>query len=132
MQTDFNLVPPHNFLPIMIDGIVLGHVDPAQASAFVDGLRAIKVLQEKSNNKLFAVVPTTLEIAYLAPGRHTKDAADVKNYYYPGVFLSSQVSRFVRPVQNLQLGEVEWIGPLEQIILSIACMEEDIRADSTH
>ena len=64
---------------------------------------------------MFAVVPQTLEIAYLAPGRHSKDAdnPEVKNYYYPGVFLSSQVARFVRPVQNLQLGEIEWIGPLE-------------------
>jgi DNA-directed RNA polymerase I subunit RPA2 len=79
----------------------------------------------------------SLEIAYLAPGRHSKLDVDqapeaVKNYYFPGVFLSSQVSRFVRPVQNLQLGGIEWIGPLEQITLSIACLEEDIRADTTH
>ena len=38
----------------------------------------------------------------------------------------------MRPVHNLQLDCTEWIGPLEQITLSIACMEEDIRADSTH
>ena len=35
----------------------------------------------------------TLEIAYLAPGRHSKldklEDASVKNYYFPGVFLSS-------------------------------------------
>jgi len=59
----------------------------------------------------------SLEIAYLAPGRHSKDnearADAAKNYYFPGVFLSSTVSRFVRPVQNLQMGAVEWIGPLE-------------------
>ena len=79
----------------------------------------------------------SLEIAYLAPGRHSKaDAEDeakaAKNYYFPGVFLSSTVSRFVRPVQNLRMGAVEWIGPLEQITLSIACLEEDIRSDTTH
>ena len=79
----------------------------------------------------------SLEIAYLAPGRHSKadateDAKAAKNYYFPGVFLSSTVSRFVRPVQNLRMGAVEWIGPLEQITLSIACLEEDIRSDTTH
>ena len=46
--------------------------------------------------------------------------------------MSSQVSRFVRPVQNLTNGGVEWIGPLEQIALSIATLEEDIRPDTTH
>jgi DNA-directed RNA polymerase I subunit RPA2 len=56
----------------------------------------------------------------------------VRNYYFPGVFMFSQVSRFVRPVTNLQEGGTEWIGPLEQIALSIATLEEDIRPDTTH
>ena len=55
-----------------------------------------------------------------------------RNYFFPGVFMSSQVSRFVRPVQNLTIGGVEWIGPLEQVNLSIATLEEDIRPDTTH
>ena len=46
--------------------------------------------------------------------------------------MSSQVSRFVRPVQNLVVGATEWIGPLEQLALSIATLEEDIRPDTTH
>lgn len=84
----------------------------------------------------------TLEVAYLAPGRmstaekaesHTGEVDQKdRNYYYPGVFLSSQVSRFVRPVQNLVHGGVEWIGPLEQITLNIATLKEDLRADITH
>jgi len=87
-------------------------------------------------------VPQTLEIAYLPPGSTTgppksattgdEDLIKEKNYYFPGIFLSSQVSRFVRPVQNLVVGAVEWIGPLEQIALSIATLEEDIRPDTTH
>lgn len=85
----------------------------------------------------------TLEVAYLPPGRQSTAARDSssnnpeeskfeKNYYFPGVFLSSQVARFVRPVQNLIAGGIEWIGPLEQVTLSIATLEEDIRADTTH
>jgi DNA-directed RNA polymerase I subunit RPA2 len=38
----------------------------------------------------------------------------------------------VRPVQNLVHGGVEWIGPLEQIALSIATLKEDLRPDVTH
>jgi hypothetical protein len=33
---------------------------------------------------------------------------------------------------NLQEGGIEWIGPLEQLTLSIATLEEDIRKDTTH
>jgi len=62
----------------------------------------------------------------------TNEVIKEKNYYFPGIFMSSQVSRFVRPVQNLTEGNIEWIGPLEQIALSIAALEEDIRPDTTH
>ena len=72
LQTDFNLVYPADFLPVMLDGILLGYVDPQQAGTFVQSLRSIKVLQEKSKHKLYSVVPVTLEIAFLAPGRHSK------------------------------------------------------------
>lgn len=79
----------------------------------------------------------TLEVAYLAPGRMStapkqNPEADEKHYYFPGVFLSSQVARFVRPVMNLVHGGVEWIGPLEQLNLNIATLKEDLRADMTH
>jgi hypothetical protein len=52
----------------------------------------------------------TLEIAYLHPGRKhklDKEDSDIQegetdiNYFFPGIFLSSQVSRFIRPVMNL-------------------------------
>jgi DNA-directed RNA polymerase I subunit RPA2 len=46
--------------------------------------------------------------------------------------MASSIARFVRPVRNLEVGGTEWIGPLEQVNLSIACLEEDIRKDTTH
>jgi hypothetical protein len=116
-QTDFNLVYPVNFLPICLDGIVLGYVDPKLAPHMVSQLRYLKMKPEKTD-ELEDSVPATLEVAYLAPGRMStaklqEDHDSVRHYYYPGIFLSSQVSRFVRPVQNLVHGGVEWIGPLE-------------------
>ena len=141
-QTDFNVIQPVNFLPVMLDGLLLGYVDPKFANDFSNSLREIKIKQD-TTDELLRSVPQTLEIAYLPPGSTTgsqakaettspADAQREKNYYFPGIFLSSQVSRFVRPVQNLIVGAVEWIGPLEQIALSIATLEEDIRPDTTH
>lgn len=141
-QTDFNVIQPINFLPVVLDGVLLGYLDPKVAPDFTNSLRAVKIRQD-TTNELFRSVPMTLEIAYLPPGSTTgppKNASNPeeaglvreKNYYFPGVFLSSQVSRFVRPVQNLIEGAIEWIGPLEQVALSIATLEEDIRPDTTH
>ena len=101
LQTDFNLIQPHTFLPVMLDGIVLGYLEPDVAPIFANALRAIKVKPD-AEDELHKTVPMSLEIAYLAPGRHSKDSEvdpkAAKNYYFPGVFLSSTVSRFVRPV----------------------------------
>jgi DNA-directed RNA polymerase I subunit RPA2 len=57
---------------------------------------------------------------------------EVKNKQFPGIFMSTNIARFTRPVTNLEAGGTEWIGPLEQMELSIACLEEDIRSDTTH
>ena len=46
--------------------------------------------------------------------------------------MASTPSRFVRPVRNLELGGIEFIGPLEQVNMSIACLKEDLRTDTTH
>mmetsp|Transcript_19854 Transcript_19854/g.14295 ORF Transcript_19854/g.14295 Transcript_19854/m.14295 type:complete len:142 (+) Transcript_19854:1788-2213(+) len=110
----------------------MGYLEPKLATNFVKSLRAIKIQQNKAD-PLKGCVPVTLEIAYLPAQEPAEDqTTPVKNYFYPGVFLSSQIARFVRPVQNLQVGGTEWIGPLEQVNLSIACLEEDLRSDSTH
>ena len=66
-------------------------------------------------------MPKTLEIAYLTPGSliktQTEEEQDSdkgeRNYAFPGIFMASTISRFVRPVQNLVVGGIEWIGPLE-------------------
>jgi DNA-directed RNA polymerase I subunit RPA2 len=34
---------------------------------------------------------------------------------FPGIYLSTDTARFIRPVKFLATGETEWIGPLEQV-----------------
>jgi DNA-directed RNA polymerase I subunit RPA2 len=38
----------------------------------------------------------------------------------------------VRKIKNLALNKEEYIGPLEQIYLDIACLPEDVRSETTH
>lgn len=87
-------------MPVMLDGILLGYLEPDVAPIFAQALRSIKVKPD-TTDELQKTVPMSLEIAYLAPGRHSKEESSeqtAKNYYFPGVFLSSTVSRFCRPV----------------------------------
>ena len=43
IQTDFNIVYPVDYLPVVLDGIVMGYVEPKIAPHLVNSLRAIKV-----------------------------------------------------------------------------------------
>lgn len=140
--TDFDLVYPYRYLPVLLNGVLLGYIDPNIAPQLVKSLRALKIQQLNTDAK-FESVPKTLEVAYLPatfvieeegqeanPEQSTKQTG--KNKFFPGIFLTSTVARFTRPVMNLEVGGVEWIGPLEQVNMSIACLEEDIRSDTTH
>jgi len=140
-QSDFGLIYPHKYLPVTLDGMLLGYIDPKEAPEFVKALRALKI-QQLNTTELYESVPTTLEVAYLPPTgeegeeeqseEQSSKKRGQKNKFFPGVFLASTVARFVRPVRNLEIGGTEWIGPLEQLNLSIACQAEDIRSDTTH
>lgn len=43
ISSDFGLVYPHRYLPVILDGKVLGYVDPKQAPELVRSLRALKI-----------------------------------------------------------------------------------------
>jgi len=42
-------------------------------------------------------------------------------HMFPGLYLFSGPGRMLRPVRCLRTGKVDWIGPLEQTFLSVAC-----------
>lgn len=137
VSSDFGLVHPYNYIPVVLDGKLVGSIDPVMSSNFVKSLRFIKIQQQYPNKQNEGCVPRTLEIAFLPPNSVTSisksdNAGPIKEKFFPGVYLSSSPARFVRPVKNLEHGGIEFIGPLEQVNLSIAVQEEDLRSDSTH
>jgi len=120
ISSDFGLIYPHKYIPVVLDGRVMGYIDPNLAPKLVNSLRAIKIMQSNTD-ELYECVPKTLEIAYLAmiEDAETQSAQtkasdeEIKDKFYPGIFLASTPARFVRPVQNLEHGGIEFIGPLE-------------------
>ncbi|KAH8814843.1 hypothetical protein F5884DRAFT_152790 [Xylogone sp. PMI_703] len=102
---------------IQLDGRILGWCTPKQALRIADTLRFWKV--EGTHG-----VPKELEIGYI-PGSNGGQ--------YPGIYLASEPARMVRPVKYLPLDKEDFVGPLEQPHMSIACTEPEIvSGESTH
>lgn len=102
---------------IQLDGRILGWCTPKQSLRIADTLRFWKV--EGTHG-----VPKELEIGYI-PGSNGGQ--------YPGIYLSAEPARMVRPVKYLPLDKEDFVGPLEQPHMSIAVTEpEIISGESTH
>ena len=43
VNSDFGLIYPYRYLPIMLDGALLGYIDPKAAPELVRSLRALKI-----------------------------------------------------------------------------------------
>jgi DNA-directed RNA polymerase I subunit RPA2 len=112
---------PTSVIEVVHNSIVLGYITQEKAAEFCAGLRKIKVLQTHPT----ALSPFT-SIAYIPPSSFNK------SLQYRGIYLYSTEGRPLRQVLNLQLNQKEWIDPLEQSYMSIACTIEDIRKDTTH
>ncbi|KAF2457410.1 hypothetical protein BDY21DRAFT_343766 [Lineolata rhizophorae] len=95
---------------VQLDGRVLGFCSPKQAKIIADTLRFWKV--EGTHG-----VPRELEIGYIPNSDRGQ---------YPGIYMSSTPARMFRPVNYLLLDELDFVGPLEQPHMSIACVEEEI------
>ena len=54
----------------------------------------------------------------LVPSTHTASQ-------YHGLYLFTTPSRFMRPVKNLLLGEIEYVGSFEQVYLHICITAEE-------
>lgn len=105
--------------PVMMDGIVVGGIKSSEAFSVVRHLRRMKT----SSDKKYCVDPT-VEIAYIPVGRCAGAFA--------GIFIFTQPGRLLRPVLQVDTDRVEWIGPMEQVFMSIACLPTDLRQDHTH
>lgn len=116
---DLNFHIGNDTYPVILDGNLVGYINDYLVKNFVNGLRKYKVLKTKN-------VPETLEIGFIP-----KSVYNV-SLQYPGIFLFTCIARMVRKVKNLSLNQEEYIGPLEQIYLDIACLPEDIRSETTH
>jgi len=117
---DFQLNFSSKHLPVVLDGKLIGYFDP-KSCGLPDKLRNLKVNQDRK-----CLIPETLEIAYLPPS-----GLKLSNQF-PGLFLATSEARFTRPVKNLAHDKVEWIGPLEQVYMSIACVPNDVLKETTH
>ena len=102
-------------MSVQLDGRILGYCDANRAREISQLLRHWKVNDEHN-------VPVELEIG-LVP---TSNGG-----LYPGLYLFSQPSRMIRPVQYLTSQKLDYVGPFEQQYMNIACVEDDIIPDVT-
>ena len=109
-------LPAASYLPILLDGELLGHVHVDVAARLTATLREAKA--KDAEGKRLASVLGTLEIALI-----TADGAKRA----PMLVLASAPARFLRPVLNVGLQREEHIGSLEQTTLRIACAKNELR-----
>ncbi|KAF4123006.1 hypothetical protein GMORB2_6554 [Geosmithia morbida] len=105
------------FVPVVLDGRLLGFCTPKEAVRISDCLRHWKV--EGTHG-----VPLHLEVGYVPPSHGGS---------YPGIFMASTPARMVRPVKYLPLQEEDFVGPYEQPYMTIAVVPHEIESGrSTH
>lgn len=122
-NTDGQINFSPDYLPVSVDGVFIGGVLSDIAYDLVCELRRIRSLSsEGKTEQLKYVIEPTTEIAYFPKSDHAST--------FSGIFLFTSPGRFIRPVMNLQTRHIEWIGPLEQVYMEIACLKDDIRHTS--
>lgn len=125
---DGAVVLTKDHLPVLLDGVPLGGIAVDQAPQFLAVLRQLKrnSMHGSPDSKFF--LEATTELAFIPPMNmlmpEAKNSALVGAY--PGVYIFTQPGRFIRPVYNLQLQCVEFVGPMEQVFLNIACLPSDV------
>lgn len=100
-------MPFPDYLPVMVDGRILGYARQSLAPALVSKLRDLKVNQSSGS-----VIADDMETAYIPLMRGAA---------YPGIFIFSEPARFTRPVMQRNSGKQELVGSLEQCYMNIYC-----------
>lgn len=113
-------------LPVLIDGVVIGGIRPSLAADVLSQLRYLKTSSSPSD-KSIALDPT-MELAYFPPMPLSEGLSGT----YPGLYIFTGPGRLIRPCIQLASARVEWIGPMEQVYMDIACLREDVHSTTTH
>ena len=100
---------------LVFNGAILGFVFTAQAHLAVSTLRCNKV---GKNSRL----DPFLEIVHIPK---------TERGVFPGLYLFSSAARMVRPVIQLFEKNIEYIGTLEQMFLSVSCLDGAYGGSST-
>ena len=124
---DGQQIPSLTSLPVCIDGRVIGAVGNSKdADSLVQQLRFLKATGGNGNWDTY--LDPTMEIAYIPVPKNPEHRVV---HGYAGIFLFTSPGRMIRPVINIHTNTIEWIGPMEQPYLEIACLSDDIRANET-
>ncbi|KAM7263167.1 hypothetical protein ACFE04_000850 [Oxalis oulophora] len=106
------LAGPPAVLSVLLDGRVIGAVHASEAEKIVAHLRRLKVSSS-------SLIPDDLEVGYVPLSMGGA---------YPGLYLFTWPSRFIRPVRNISLPpeetqNIELISPFEQVFMEIRCAD---------
>ncbi|RZB81784.1 DNA-directed RNA polymerase I subunit 2-like isoform X3 [Glycine soja] len=101
---------PPEALTVLLDGCVVGCIASSEVEKVVAHIRELKVSS-------VAVIPDDMEVGYVPLSMGGA---------YPGLYLCTSPSRFVRPVRNISIASngsenIELIGPFEQVFMEIRC-----------
>ncbi|CAL0303647.1 unnamed protein product [Lupinus luteus] len=101
---------PPQVLTVLLDGCIVGCIPSSQVEKVVAHIRAFKVSSSEE-------IPDDLEVGYVPLSMGGA---------YPGLYLFTSPSRFVRPVRNISIPSdggknIELIGPFEQVFMEIRC-----------
>jgi DNA-directed RNA polymerase I subunit RPA2 len=101
---------------IQLDGRIIGWCKDSLAAHVSEVLRLWKVTGQHA-------IPLDLEIGYVPVSNGGQ---------YPGLYLFSTQARMKRPVKHIATGKEDWVGPFEQVYMSIAIKEDELIDESTH
>ncbi|KAM7263040.1 hypothetical protein ACFE04_000723 [Oxalis oulophora] len=106
------LAGPPAVLSVLLDGRVIGAVHASEAEKIVAHLRRLKVSSS-------SLIPDDLEVGYVPLSMGGA---------YPGLYLFTWPSRFIRPVRNISLPpeetqNIELISPFEQVFMEVRCAD---------
>ncbi|GKV39647.1 hypothetical protein SLEP1_g47390 [Rubroshorea leprosula] len=101
---------PPEVLLVLLDGRVVGSLPSLEVEKVVAYLRRLKVSSA-------SVIPDDLEVGYVPLSFGGA---------YPGLYLFTSPSRFIRPVRNISIPpgserNIELVGPFEQVFMEIRC-----------